>query len=138
MRHALNRVDICCEEIDGEVIVINLTTGCYYSLVGTAADLWPMAVAGWTAEEMAGHVASSALPSAETAAEIAKFLEYLRAENVIEASAEASRENLDGLAQAQNFTIPVIEKFTDMQELLLLDPIHEVAEAGWPRRDTDA
>ena len=25
-------------------------------------------------------------------------------------------------------------KYTDMQELLLLDPVHEVDEAGWPNR----
>ena len=28
---------------------------------------------------------------------------------------------------------PVIECYPDMQELLLLDPIHEVDETGWPR-----
>lgn len=32
------------------------------------------------------------------------------------------------------FTPPVLNKFTDMQELLLLDPIHDVDETGWPKR----
>jgi hypothetical protein len=32
------------------------------------------------------------------------------------------------------FGQPVLEKFTDMADLLLLDPIHEVGEAGWPQR----
>jgi hypothetical protein len=27
----------------------------------------------------------------------------------------------------------MLQKFTDMQDLLLLDPIHEVDESGWPR-----
>ena len=27
---------------------------------------------------------------------------------------------------------PVLEKFTDMQDLILLDPVHEVSERGWP------
>jgi len=37
------------------------------------------------------------------------------------------------------FEKPKLQKFTDMQDLLLLDPIHEVDEAGWPhtRNDTD-
>jgi hypothetical protein len=31
------------------------------------------------------------------------------------------------------FTPPVLGKYTDMQELLLQDPVHEVdAAAGWP------
>jgi hypothetical protein len=28
----------------------------------------------------------------------------------------------------------VLEKFTDQRELLLLDPIHEVGELGWPEK----
>jgi hypothetical protein len=31
-----------------------------------------------------------------------------------------------------SFTHPQLQKYTDMQELLLLDPIHEVEESGWP------
>ncbi len=27
---------------------------------------------------------------------------------------------------------PALETYTDMQELLLLDPIHDVDETGWP------
>jgi hypothetical protein len=30
------------------------------------------------------------------------------------------------------FAAPALNTFSDMQELLLLDPIHEVDEAGWP------
>jgi hypothetical protein len=29
----------------------------------------------------------------------------------------------------------VLEKFTDMHDLLLMDPIHEVSDAGWPHRN---
>jgi hypothetical protein len=32
------------------------------------------------------------------------------------------------------FVSPVLEKFSDLQELLLLDPIHEVDEEGWPHK----
>jgi hypothetical protein len=30
------------------------------------------------------------------------------------------------------FEPPILEKYVDMQDLLLLDPIHEVDERGWP------
>jgi hypothetical protein len=30
------------------------------------------------------------------------------------------------------FNAPVLNKYTDMQDLLLLDPIHEVDATGWP------
>jgi hypothetical protein len=138
MRHALNRADICSEEIDGEVIVINLTTGCYYSLGGSAAATWSMAVAGWNADEIAAHFSSDQLSPEEIEAEVVRFLGYLCAENVLHAAHDLPREEVPGLAAAQAFAVPQIEKFTDMQELMLLDPIHEVSEAGWPLRDPGA
>jgi hypothetical protein len=30
-----------------------------------------------------------------------------------------------------------LSRFDDMQEMLLLDPIHDVAETGWPHRPAD-
>jgi hypothetical protein len=33
---------------------------------------------------------------------------------------------------ARDYKIPVLNKYTDMQELLLLDPIHDVNAQGWP------
>ncbi len=30
------------------------------------------------------------------------------------------------------FRAPSLEKYTDMEALLLLDPIHEVGQTGWP------
>jgi hypothetical protein len=33
---------------------------------------------------------------------------------------------------AGDFKPPLVNKYTDMQDLLLLDPIHEVDEKGWP------
>jgi hypothetical protein len=32
----------------------------------------------------------------------------------------------------QPFVAPVLERYTDMQYFLLLDPIHETADTGWP------
>jgi hypothetical protein len=28
----------------------------------------------------------------------------------------------------------LVERFTDMQDLLLLDPIHDTSDMGWPQR----
>ena len=32
----------------------------------------------------------------------------------------------------EGFVAPQLHKYTDMQELLLLDPIHDVDQEGWP------
>lgn len=62
-----------------------------------------------------------------------RFLGDLAAENLISA-AEGSAPLLapsddDGAAE---FPAPRLERYTDMQDLLLLDPIHDVDERGWP------
>jgi hypothetical protein len=31
----------------------------------------------------------------------------------------------------------LLNKYSDMQELLLLDPIHDVDDAGWPKPNPD-
>jgi len=34
--------------------------------------------------------------------------------------------------------LPVVQVYTDMQDLLLFDPIHEVGPEGWPNVADDA
>ena len=40
-------------------------------------------------------------------------------------------------AELPNFERPKLGKYTDMQDLLLADPIHEVDEQGWPVQPGD-
>jgi hypothetical protein len=40
----------------------------------------------------------------------------------------------EGRAVNAPFTPPALTKFTDMQDLLLLDPIHDVGSGGWPAK----
>ena len=35
----------------------------------------------------------------------------------------------------ERFVVPTLEKFTDMEEFLLVDPIHEVEIGRWPKVD---
>ena len=35
------------------------------------------------------------------------------------------------------FSTPLVEKYTDMAELILLDPVHDVSALGWPSTDGD-
>ena len=39
---------------------------------------------------------------------------------------------------ARVFEAPRLEKYTDMQDLVLLDPVHEVDEQGWPQQRPEA
>lgn len=125
------------ETIDGETILINLETGTYYSLRGSGAEIWALAVEGRTEleviEEMRRRYPSDADFAAVATEEL---LERLLGEDLLEdapggrgpASPPAGPEIGRG-----PFEAPELESYTDMQYFLLLDPIHEVHEEGWPR-----
>ena len=126
---------------DGEVAVINLLSGRYYSLTGTAPALWPHLVDGATVDELVAFVASRFDPSdVDIAPAIAAFVDMLRAENLVESGVidDESGTGLAAIGDAVDggprprFEVPLIERFDDLEELILLDPVHDVGDLGWP------
>jgi hypothetical protein len=118
------------QSIEGEVVAINLATGVYYSLRDLAARIWERVDAGRSREEIAQEI-GAAYPGEPDAATIAgRFIDELISEGLV-AEGNAAK-SLTPEALAAQFATPLLERFTDMQELLLLDPIHEVDQAGWP------
>lgn len=133
--------DIVSETIDEEVIIVNLQEGFYYSLFNTATDIWNRIETGISSQnlikELLQHYDGS---PEEIIQEINKFIETLQTEGliIVETIEKPNYESpvltkLPDPTEKKHFQSPEINKFTDMEELLLLDPIHEVDEtAGWP------
>ncbi|MFT7393949.1 MAG: hypothetical protein ACI83Y_001624, partial [Candidatus Azotimanducaceae bacterium] len=74
--------------------------------------------------------------SQEAAEAVHAFAESLVAEKLlIRGDVDALREPIQLPAETASaaWVAPSFEKFTDMQDLLLFDPIHEVQPSGWPR-----
>jgi hypothetical protein len=140
----VNTPQVIHESIDGEVIVIDLGTGNYYSLKGSGAEIWDaLHRAGVATEDELVAVLDDRFETAreELAAGVASLAAELRAESLIveadaSAKADASRPDVSGSAKGP-FETPRLEKFTDMQDLVLLDPVHEVDATGWPQRRPD-
>jgi|SRR5664279_4340742 len=137
MRYRLNDRDVVSEVLDGEVIVIHLQSGTYYSTLASGADIWNALLSGRSVEEIADCLARGAEEErAHIAAEVARFVSELTAENLIFSTDSDPIGRPNDLGTAPAFVTPELHKYTDMQELLLVDPIHEVTEEGWPLRDT--
>jgi hypothetical protein len=72
---------------------------------------------------------------------VSAFIDQLVAEALVDAepAPEAGDDMTAASAAApQEFVEPLLQKYTDMEEMLLLDPIHEVDEHGWPSARKDA
>jgi Coenzyme PQQ synthesis protein D (PqqD) len=138
----VNRPQVICQTIEGEVVVINLQTGAYYSLTGTAAAIWEALERGSASEQIMGTLAARFTDcDAGLKTIVDGFLNELRGESLIvpaENGTPAGNGVLNGAQiKREKFVRPALKKFTDMQELLLLDPIHEVDATGWPLAKPD-
>jgi Coenzyme PQQ synthesis protein D (PqqD) len=138
-RLKINTPPVIHQLLDGEVIVVNLDSGTYYSLDGTAATIWEAIDRGASlGETIADAAARYDAPAAAVERAVTTFVDELRREELVVAEAANGAERpgptrTNGAPAARvTFTEPVLNKYTDMQELLLLDPIHEVDESGWP------
>jgi hypothetical protein len=136
----VNSPHVIHETIDGEVIVINLASGNYYSVKGAGAEIWDVIESSPGVDRNTIAAATAARfgrSSDEIQHEIADFLEALQREELVAATANgipAPPAPVNGSADgARDFTPPQLEKYTDMQDLVLLDPVHEVDGAGWPQ-----
>lgn len=133
-RFRLNSPQAVGETVDGEAIVVNLGTGTYYSIQGDSLRLWEAIAAGATSHEIA---TLGAQVTGEAYEEIAAAVERF-CSDLVEQGLLVERDGADG-APAIDLTgagrgvlEPSYETYADMQDLILLDPVHEVGEGSWP------
>jgi hypothetical protein len=146
MRHRVNSPRVMHETIDDEVIVIDLTSGSYYSLRAAGAEIWH-AVEHGLAEDQIAEALEARYDGgpAEIGDAVSRLLRELTDEGLIESSNGAGGALPAELSPSarndrprERFQPPVLEKHTDMQDLILLDPVHEVDARGWPHAQADA
>jgi Coenzyme PQQ synthesis protein D (PqqD) len=139
-RFRVNTPTVTHEIIDGEAVIINLDTGNYYSLVDVGSFIWGLVEKGASASEVQNVVLENYEGDAHQIDRgVQELLAQLQEENLIvpvDGAVDASE--LTPVTPANNhekppFNPPALHKYSDMQELLLLDPIHDVDDAGWPK-----
>lgn len=136
---SFNEPRVVHETIDGEVIVIDLATGTYFSLQGGAANVWKLIGGGYSPLLMATALAAAYPESDESIrARLDTFLKELKSEElVVDATDQSSPPTIAVEISVSGAFTPHLEKHTDMAELILLDPVHEVDSMGWPHRQVD-
>ena len=140
-RLRINNPKVANQTIDGEVIIINLDTGTYYSLDKVGAFVWSLIEKESTLGAIFREVKTLYDgDSGEVESSLVRLIDDLRNEDLIaleETPQPDTNETASGpdgtiASEKSKFEAPTLQKYTDMQDLLLLDPIHEVDDAGWP------
>lgn len=126
------------QTIDGEVVIINLATGNYYSLRRSGARIWDLLMTGHSPAEVASTLQDGyGSVDGEIERSVSRLVAELEAEGLVVPAGDtpaSSTASISGVPEAsERFEPPTLEKFDDMQDLILLDPVHEVdQEEGWP------
>jgi hypothetical protein len=137
----VNEPTVISETIDGETIIINLASGVYYSLKHSGAAIWAAIQQSANLGAIGAMVRSSYdVDGNDIEHEVSTLVQRLVEEDLVRptlgdvsqplACAPSSKERL------APYLAPVLDKFTDMEAMLLLDPVHDVDEKGWPNLPT--
>lgn len=121
------RPDVIDEEFDGEAVVVHLGSGVYYAFNGSASAIWSAMSSGRSVEETAAALGLDP-------ARVEAFFVQLLSEDLIEPGLLDEPRDLSAEADADVGEEPALQRFTDMQDLLMLDPVHDIDldGDGWP------
>jgi hypothetical protein len=137
MRYRINSPQVINETIDGEAIMINLATGSYYSLDRVGGDVWALLEASLPVDDIVSRLGRRYDADEDDIRRgVDHLLQRLAAEELVvpcdDGDLDRTASSEPVVAERAPFHAPRLEKFTDMQDLILLDPVHEVDSRGWP------
>ena len=134
----LNEPDVSAEDFKTEILAVNLKNGYYYSLRDGAIPLWRLILEGcdletasrWLADVYPAHATEVQQDATELVANLENA--SLICETTVPAVVAPQNPPAWLSTLPAAYAKPVVETYTEMQDLLLLDPVHDVDEAGWP------
>ena len=135
--YVTNDAKVISEMLEGETIIINLESGTYYSVNATGSAVWDMVKVRTGEEAMAATLVRAYEVEAETAVQaLREFLEVLVGDGLIikqeDVPAQSPADETETPTARLPFVAPALQRYEDMQQMLLADPIHDVDQMGWP------
>ena len=136
MNYALNDEKMFADVTDGIAIIINSETGIYYGLNNLGTSVYENLVNGATVEEISAKLKEISGGSADIDGNLKLFIDtLLEKELIIEAPSASADVNIDEIIAKEDNFIMTAKEYSDAQELLLADPIHEVKEETKDREE---
>jgi len=135
--YRVNEPDVIHQLFDREVVVVDLRNGSYYSLSESGGIAWLAFGSGGARVADVAQLLTAVytIPHDVAARDLQAFVAELTTRYLIIAcpSTESSVDTAPAATPAAAYSPPDLRSYNDLQELFLLDPVHEVdAAAGWP------
>jgi hypothetical protein len=126
IRVTLNAGEVAAKVIDGEAIIMNLSTGMYYSMDRQSAVVWEWLEHGYTVVEVAEALAARYDVTLEQArSDVEQLVQEVLQEGLVQLATDRgpAPEGLNGFAgQREAYTPLQLNRYGDMADLLALDP----------------
>lgn len=134
-RMRANEPLVVYDVFDGEVMAVRNDTGTYFSMQEAASLAFQAIAAGHDLAAVAALVAGTyQQPATDVRTDLEAFVAQLREHQLVVDGEPAEPSTPTPPAAVGDYVAPALESYTDMQDLLLFDPIHEVEpEGGWPK-----
>lgn len=132
-----NTAETASDIIDGEAVVIHFERGTYFSIGGLGAVIWGMMQAPVSLEGLAAGAAQAGVAVDEAfKADLAAFVATLAENGLVQATGDVPAVPLAEVPDPAVLAQPLrVEAFSDLSDLIAIDPVHEVdVLTGWPRR----
>ena len=132
--YKLNEEKMFFDIADGQAVVICFTTGIYYGTNALGSVVLERLVKGCAPEDIVRAV--KALPGCPDGFDgvLAEFIGNLKEKEILVDgdTVPGGDDPIGGMATVDGFGLS-LDEFSEIQDLLLADPIHDVdVEAGWP------
>jgi hypothetical protein len=121
-----NEEEIAAKVVDGEAIMINLSTGMYYSTDETGALVWELMAGGHSLEEISAALVHRYDVSREQAqADVERLAAQLLEENLVtlsDSDAAPAAPSGSPVPTRTAYSAPKLDIFRDIGHLVALDP----------------
>lgn len=126
-RFEIKSPEVVYDEIDGEFVIVDLASGKYFRIQGESGKLFAWIISGQDLADPSDDLSENTTKLTEVA--IGNLLE----KSIIRESASLPSAIGSPAPAGLELTEFSIEEFTDLQDIIGLDPIHEVdLNQGWP------
>lgn len=126
--------NVSWERVDDEVIAIQLETGRYYNLHNTSAEIWSLLANGAEVDMLVKGFSKIFPDVISLSDDIEIFIhECFKAKLlVLDGDIRLDSSDFQLPEKLESWVTPALVEYSDLQDLILVDPIHDVKESGWP------